>query len=192
MLVEDQPKYGQWRNKQPGYEWRPEAATWKIERKGQHALAASEAPMLPPDLEAATARRMYLAGQGGSGKTEWAVKTFAGRRLVVLTPENDLAGSHRDNPRLGLAPHQAQTIHHYLCINPTKPIEEWDPSALGHRLDGLAEVIIFDECCKVPAKTLKAILDYLARRTCQVICCGDRGQIPPWGDKEGPHAMLEE
>ena len=192
MLVEDQPKYGQWRNKQPGYEWRPEAATWKIERKGQHALAASEAPMLPPDLEAAIARRMYLAGQGGSGKTEWAVKTFAGRRLVVLTPENDLAGSHRDNPRLGLAPHQAQTIHHYLCINPTKPIEEWDPSALGHRLDGLAEVIIFDECCKVPAKTLKAILDYLARRTCQVICCGDRGQIPPWGDKEGPHAMLEE
>ena len=120
------------------------------------------------------------------------MKTFAGRRLVVLTPENDLAGSHRDNPRLGLAPHQVQTIHHYLCINPTKPIEEWDPSALGHRLDGLAEVLIFDECCKVPAKTLKVILDYLARRTCQVICCGDREQIPPWGDKEGPHAMIEE
>ncbi|KAK3763395.1 hypothetical protein RRG08_051501 [Elysia crispata] len=186
MLVEDQPKYGQWRNKKPGYEWRPETATWKIERKGQHALAASEAPMLPPDLEAATARRMYLAGQGGSGKTEWAVKTFAGRRLVVLTPEN------RDNPRLSLTPHQAQTIHHYLCINPTRPIEEWDPVALGHRLDGLDEVIIIDECCKVSAKTLKVILDYLARRTCQVICCGDRGQIPPWGDKEGPHAMLVE
>jgi len=99
------------------------------------------------------------------------VKTFAGRRLVVLTPENDLAGAHRDNPRLGLEPHQAQTIHRYLCINPTKPIEEWDPAALGHRLDGLAEVLVFDE---------------------QVVCCGDRGQIPPWGDKEGPHQMLEE
>ena len=191
VLVEDHTKYGQWWNKRPGYEWRPEAATWKIKRKGQHALAASEAPMLPPDLEAATAMRMYLAGQGGSDKTEWAVKTFAGRRLVVLTPENDLAGSHRDNPR-HLAPHQPQTIHHYLCINPTKPIEEWDPSALGHRLDGLAEVIIIDECCKVPTKTLKVILDYLARRTCQVICWRDRGQIPPWGDKEDPHAMLVE
>ncbi len=192
MLVEDHPKYGQWRHKKPGYEWRPEAAAWRIELSGQLELPASNAPPLPSDFRAVTARRMYLAGQGGSGKTEWAVKTFAGRRLVVLTPENDLAGSHRDNPRLGLAPHQAQTIHHYLCISPTKPIEEWDPSALGHRLDGLAEVIVFDECCKVPAKTLKAILDYLARRTCQVICCGDRGQIPPWGDKEGPHAMLEE
>ena len=78
------------------------------------------------------------------------MKTFAGRRLVVLTPDNDLAGSHRDNPRLGLEPHQAHTIHRYLCINPTKPIEECDPTALGHRLDGLVEVIIFDECCKVP------------------------------------------
>ena len=200
MLVENHPRYGQWRHprygqwrhKQPGYEWRPEAAAWKIEHAGQLELPTSETPMLPSDLEAATARRIYLAGQGGSGKTEWAVKTFAGRRLVVLTPENDLAGSHRDNPRLGLAPHQAQTIHHYLCINPTKPIEEWDPSALGHRLDGLAEVLVFDECCKVPAKILKVILDYLARRTCQVICCGDRGQIPPWGDKEGPHTMIEE
>ena len=34
VLVEDHPKYGQWRNKRPGYEWRPEAATWKIERTG--------------------------------------------------------------------------------------------------------------------------------------------------------------
>ena len=93
---------------------------------------------------------MYLSGQGESGKTEWAVKTFTGRRLVVLTPENDLAGSQRDIPRLGLESHQAQTIHHYLCINPTKPIEKWDPTRLGHRLDNLAEVIVIDECCNVP------------------------------------------
>ena len=74
---------------------------------------------------------------------------------------------------------------------PTKPIADWDLASLGYRLNSLAEVIIFNECCKVPAKTLKAILDYLVRWTCQVAVCRDRGQIPPWGDKEGPHAMLE-
>ena len=78
-----------------------------------------------------------------------------------------------------------------FLYQPHKPIADWGPASLGHRLDSLAEVIIFDECCKVPAKTLKAILDYLVRRTCQVVVCRDRGQIPPWGDKEGPHAMLE-
>ena len=191
LLVEDHPKYGQWRNKRPGYEWRPEAATWKIERKGQHALAASEAPMLPSDLEAATARRMYLAGQGGAAKTTWAVETFRGRRLMVLVPEHDVGEKHRKDERLALKPEQVQTIDHYLCIPFGKPIEDWDPASLGHRLDGLAEVIIIDECCKVPTKKLKAILDYLDRRSCQVICAGDRGQVPPWGDKEGPHSMLE-
>ena len=83
-------------------------------------------------------------------------------------------------------------VEHILGkINPTNPIE-LDPTTLFYRLDGLAEVIIIDECCKVPTKTLKAILNYLSRRTCQVICAGDRGQVPPWGNKEGPHAMLEE
>ena len=194
MLVEDYPRYGHWRHKMSGYVWRPEAADWNIERDTEllQGLVEVEAPPLPADISAATSRRMYLAGQGGSGKTEWAVKTFAGRRLVVLTPENDLADDHRKNSRLGLKPVQAQTIHHYLCIDCTKPIGDWDPTALGHRLDNLAEVIIIDECCKVPTKTLTTILDYLGRRSCQVICAGDRGQIPPWGDKEGPHAMLEE
>ena len=83
--------------------------------------------------------------------------------------------SHRDNPLLSLRPQQAQTIHHYLCISPTKPIEEWDPTALGYRLDDLAEVIIIDEFCKVPTKTLKTILDFLGRRTCQVTMDRFRG-----------------
>ena len=192
MLVENYPRYGQWRHKIPGYEWRPEAAAWRIELSGQLELSASNAPPLPSDFRAVTARRMYLTGQGGSGKTEWAVKTFAGRRLVVLTPENDLADDHRKNKRLGLKPVQAQTIHRYLCIDCTKPIEDWVPTTLGHRLDNLAEVIIIDECCKVPTNTLTTILDYLGCRSCQVICARDRGQIPSWGDKEGPHAMLEE
>jgi hypothetical protein len=135
---------------------------------------------------------MYLAGQGGSGKTEWAVRIFQGRRLVVLAPENDLADDHRKNPRLGLQAAQVQTIHRYLCIDPTKPIEDWDPTTMGHKLDSLAEVIIINECCKVATKTLRTVLDYLGRRPCQVICAGDLGQIPPWGDKEGPHFMLEE
>lgn len=134
--------------------------------------------MLPLDIEAATARQLYLVGSGGARKTEWAVKNFDGHRIVMLTPKNDLAGSHRDSPRLGLKHHQAQTIHHYLCINPTKLIDEWNPSTLGHRLDGLAEVIIIDEFCKVPARTLKGVLDYLGRQTCQVVCFGDRGHIP--------------
>ena len=145
-----------------------------------------------PDLWVAAARRMYFAGQGGSGKTEWVVKATAGHRIVVLSPENDLAGSHQKTPQIGLEPWQAQTIHRYLCIDPTKWMEDWDPTALGHRLDNLAEAIVIDECCKVSTKTLKVIFDYLARRTCQVICCGESGQIPPWGNKEGPHQMLKE
>ena len=91
-----------------------------------------------------------------------------------------------------MEPWQAQTIHRYLCINPTKQIEDWDLTALGHRLDNLAEVIVIDECCKVPTKILMVILDYPARRTCQVVCCGDCGQILPWGNKASPHQMLKE
>ena len=132
MLVENHPRYGQWRHKQPGYEWRPEAAAWKIEHTGWLGLPASEAPSLPSDIGAATARKLYLAGQGGSAKTTWAVETFRGRRLVVLVPEHNVGEKHRKDERMGLRPEQVQTIDHYLCIPFSKPIEKWDPSALGH------------------------------------------------------------
>ena len=118
---------------------------------------------------------------------------FQGRKIVVLTPENDLAHDHRNNPRVTNdgRPVNAQTYHHYLCILAEKPIEDWDPISLGHKLDHLAEVIIIDECCKIQTKVLRTILEYLATRPCQVVCSGDYGQVPPWGDKEGPHSMIE-
>ena len=50
-----------------------------------------------------------------------------------------------------------------------KPIEDWDPAALGHRLDNLAEVIIIDEACKV-------------------LNCGEHAM----GRQAWPHLMLQE
>ncbi|KAK3798489.1 hypothetical protein RRG08_051471 [Elysia crispata] len=118
LLRTNPAKYGQWRKKSRSYEWRPEAAT-----PGKSNAGAS------------THWRQRLRGgctwqaKRGSGKTEWAVKTFAGRRLVrAHSRKTDLAGYAPRQPSSwpGL-PHQAQTIHHYLCIRPTRPIEEWDP-----------------------------------------------------------------
>ena len=93
---------------------------------GMFAKRAKRRSKPTSDLIAAASSRMYLAGQGGSGKTEWAVKMFQGRKLVVLTPENDLADDHRKNARLANGDVQvnAQTYHHYLCIPAEKPIEE--------------------------------------------------------------------
>jgi len=84
-LVERNPRYGEWRHKKPGYEWRPEAA-WGPKKSGSLAREPSTAPSLPCDLVAATSAKMYLAGQGGSGKTDGAVSMFRGRNVVVLTP----------------------------------------------------------------------------------------------------------
>ena len=94
-------------------------------------LPTNESPILPSDIEAATVRRLYLAGQGGASKTTWLIEAFRGPRHVVLAPEHDFGGKHRKDERFALKPKHVQTIDHYLCISFEKPIDEWDPTTLG-------------------------------------------------------------
>jgi len=44
----------------------------------------------------------------------------------------------------------------------------------------------------IPRKVLQRLLPYAESRGCQIIMCGDPGQLTPWGDKEGPHKFLTE
>ena len=59
-LVEQNPRYGEWRHKRPGYEWRPEAV-WETSLTGSLPQESSKAPNLPLDLKAAASAKMYLA-----------------------------------------------------------------------------------------------------------------------------------
>ena len=71
----------------PGHEWRPEAANWKIEHAAELVTRPSEvaAPPIPSDIGATISRWIYLAGQGGSGKMEWAVRMFQGRKMFLCS-----------------------------------------------------------------------------------------------------------
>ncbi|CAG8661870.1 7435_t:CDS:2, partial [Diversispora eburnea] len=123
--------------------------------------------------------------QGGSGKTTRAICAFPNRKVVVLTPANLLAEYHRkQNPGL-----TAMTYHKYFHLGATA-IDEWDPACLGKKT--LAEILIFDEACMIPRKVLQRLLSYAESRGCQIIMCGDPGQLTSWGDKEGPHKFLTE
>ncbi|CAG8463930.1 2912_t:CDS:2 [Acaulospora morrowiae] len=130
-------------------------------------------------------RKKKPVGQGGSGKTIRAIHVFSNRKIVVLTPANLLAEYHRkQNPGL-----TAMTYHKYFHLGATA-INEWDPVCLGKKT--LAEILIFDEACMIPKKVLQRLLSYAESQGCQIIMCGDPGQLTSWGDKEGPHKFLTE
>ena len=50
-------------------------------------------------------------------------------------------------------------------------------------------IIIWDEVCTVPRHILQMFLDYLLEQGCQVICCRDNSQPPPFFG-EMPHNWL--
>ncbi|CAG8608058.1 5380_t:CDS:2, partial [Diversispora eburnea] len=171
--------------KKPGYIYRKEASSWTINYKSSLDFPPSEAPPLSTDPKLITLRKPYLVDQGGSGKTTRAIRAFSNRKIVVLTPANLLAEYHRkQNPGL-----TAMTYHKYFHLGAT-PIDEWDPACLEKKT--LAEILIFDEACMIPRKVLQRLLSYAESRGCQIIMCGDPGQLTPWGDKEGPHKFLTE
>jgi hypothetical protein len=177
-------RYGHWRHKEPGYKVRKEAASWDVCNAGSHDMPPSDAPELPTDTELSLSSKTYLIGQGGSGKTTRAIKTFQGQRVIVLTPSNILAQYHRTNTP-GLA---VKTYHKFFKLSATEKLVDWNPAKLGQEL--MPAVIIWDEACMVPTAMLKTFLPFLESRNVQVVMCGDPGQLNPWGDKEGPHAYL--
>ncbi|CAI2197085.1 14841_t:CDS:2, partial [Funneliformis geosporum] len=97
------------------------------------------------DSKLITLQKVYLVGQGGSGKIIQAICAFPGQKVVVLIPENLLAEYYRkQNPGL-----TAMIYHKYFHLEAT-PIDEWDPACLGKKV--LAEILIFDEACMIPKK----------------------------------------
>ena len=156
----------------PGCEWHPAVANCKIEHVGEVDTYPSEVAALSISIGDATVRLLHLAGLDGGGKTEWPVRMFHGRKMVLFTPENSLADSLCNNQRLGLESSQVQTIHHYHCTDCTKHIQDWDLTALGYRLDSLAEIILFEESCNILTKILKINLAYIANRTFQIKVLG--------------------
>ena len=95
----------------------------------------------------ATIKRLLITGQGGCGKTYVVAKALiaAGVDFVIACPSNELAIEHAKN--LGC---RTSTYHKLLVLPVAKPISTWDPSTLGHKLDRLPLVILWDETGMVP------------------------------------------
>ncbi|CAG8626567.1 6055_t:CDS:10, partial [Diversispora eburnea] len=83
----------------------------------------------------------------------------------------------------------AMIYHKYFHLGATA-IDEWDPACLGKKT--LAEILIFDEVCMIPRKVLQRLLSYAESRGCQIIMCGDPGQLIPWGDKEEDYCAQDD
>ena len=84
-----------------------------------------------------------ITGQGGCGKTY----ITAGLDFVIACPSNELAIDHANNLKC-----RTSTYHKLLALPVTKPIATWDPSTLGHKLDRLPRVILWDEAGRCPVR----------------------------------------
>jgi len=199
-------KWGQWRLKPPGYVYHPmKDPALPAGRQLQAKLGVSDAPPLArdphdcPDVIAsavpdeltgtllASTRRLLITGQGGCGKTFVISKMLAGSDFTIITPSNELAIEHAD--KLGC---RTSTYHKLLALPVGKPLSEWKPELLGHKLDHLPRTIVWDEGKMVPKLIFEVVLPYLEKRGIQVIIVLDEGQLNPFADKEGPTAYLRE
>ena len=95
-----------------------------------------------------------------------------------------------DHPPRKYHPRLSRVHLPLLALPVTKPISEWDPAALGHKLDRLPRVILWDEAGMVPTEIFKVVDPYLKQRGIQVIKLLGEGQLNPWADKEGPADYL--
>jgi hypothetical protein len=204
LLCQDEKKirWGQWRDKPPGYVWtgRGQATGYRAPRAGrlsaEVAAAASKADPLPQDrpqgldMDAvpegltaellATAMFIMINGQGGCGKTYATTRMLQGRDFVVACPSNRLARRHAEELQC-----RTSTYHKLFGYNEAV---EWDVKALGRKLARLPKTIVWDEAGNVDKRVFATILPELARRGIQVIFLMDEGQLPPWGNKEAPPA----
>lgn len=134
-----------------------------------------------------TTRRLLITGQGGCGKTFVLAKALAGSDFIVVTPSNELVIEHAAN--LGC---RASTYHKLLALPIGKPMSEWKPEQLGHKLDHLPRTIIWDEAGMVSYAVFEVIDPYLESRGIQVIKVFGEGQLNPFAEKAGPAAYLRE
>ena len=196
-------KWGEWRLKPPGYTYHQMRDTPAF--SGRLELGASDAPPLvrdphdctgvdasavPAELTGtllANTRRLLITGQGGCGKTYVISKALAGSDFVIVTPSNELAIEHAD--KLGC---RTSTFHKLLALPVGKPMSEWKPELLGHKLDHLPRTIVWDEAGMVPDEVFKVIDPYLDSRGIQVIKVFGEGQLNPFAQKAGPAAYLRD
>ena len=104
---------------------------------------------------------------------------------MIACPSNELAIDHANNLKC-----RTSTYHKLLALPVAKPISTWDPSTLGHKLDRLPRVILWDEAGMVPTEIFKAVDPYLERRGTQVIKILGDGQLNPFAHKVGPADYL--
>ena len=200
-------KWGQWRLKAPGYVYYPmRTATQLGEAQLEHTSALPEAGLpinpaecdgvdasaVPRDLTGlllATVLRLLITGQGGCGKTFVTATALlaAGIDFAIACPSNELALDHA--AKLGC---RTFTYHKLFALPVTKPMATWDPAALGHKLDRLPRVILWDEAGMVPTEIFERVLPYLRDRGIQVIALLGEGQLNPFADKAGPAAYLRD
>src|SRR5436190_22469605 len=123
----------------------------------------------------------YLNGGGGSGKTTRVIRIFKDINMVVFTHTNALAKDFQNDRKV-----KAQTWHSFFRWN---GVGEWTPERMGEKK--FPRVVIWDEVCTVPRHILEKFINYLLEQKCQVICCGDDAQPPPFFG-EMPHDWLKE
>ncbi|CAG8497112.1 15972_t:CDS:2 [Cetraspora pellucida] len=126
-------------------------------------------------------RNSYLNGGGGSSKTTRAIRIFKNISMIVFTHTNALAKDFREKRNV-----KAQTWHSFFRWN---GVGEWTPERMGKKK--FLRVVIWDEVCMVPKHILEMFINYLLEHKCQVICCGDDAQPPPFFG-EMPHNWLKE
>ncbi|CAG8796902.1 24691_t:CDS:2, partial [Racocetra persica] len=84
-------------------------------------------------------QKLYLNGDGGSGKTMRAIRIFKNINMVVFTYTNALAKDFQEKRNV-----KAQTWHSFFRWN---KVEEWTPERMGEKK--FPQVVIWDEiiCC---------------------------------------------
>ena len=101
--------------------------------------------------------------------------------MVVFTHTNALAKDFQNDRKV-----KSQTWHSFFRWN---GVGEWTPEHMGEKR--FPRVVIWDEVCTVPRHILKMFINYLLEHKCQVICCGDDAQPPPFFG-EMPYNWLKE
>ncbi|RHZ84984.1 hypothetical protein Glove_74g91 [Diversispora epigaea] len=108
--------------------------------------------------------------KGDLGKTTRAIQIFKNINMIVFTYTNALAKDFREKRDV-----KAQTWHSFFKWN---GVREWTPERMGEKK--FPRVVIRDEVYTVPKHILEMFIKYLLEQKCQVICCRNNAQPPPF------------